>query len=138
MTFNFDTLGDIIDSRDIIERIAELEAEWEEATGNDIADYAYLSEDDLKAGLNEDDAHELAILREFVEENAGDIEDWEHGASLIHADFFTEYTRELLQDVGYIPADFPTWIVIDWDETADNVAEDYFQVMLNGQTFYVR
>ena len=138
MTFNFDAHEDFIDSRDIIARIAELEAEWEENTGAIIADYAVLGVDDLAAGLAEDDAFELHTLHQFVEAYSADIADWEYGETLIHEDYFTEYVKDFLRDTGYIASDFPEWIEIDWDATADNVKCDYQEVILNGQTYYAR
>lgn len=45
-------------------RIAELTAAWEDTTGDTAADYA-LSEDDWKAGLDEDEAAEITRLIEW-------------------------------------------------------------------------
>lgn len=135
MTFNNEPA--IIDGREIIERIEELTAEWEQTTGDTFADYA-LSSDDYAVGLSEDDAEELAALIAFRDEIADYLPEWQYGETLIRDDYFTEYTRELLTDIGYIADDFPSWIVIDWDETADNVRQDYTSAELNGVTYWGR
>ena len=46
--------------------------------------------------------------------------------------------QELLVDCGYIPKDLPSWIVIDWEETADNLKIDYMEVSLMGETYLMR
>ena len=38
-----------------------------------------------------------------------------------------EFTRELLDDTGAIPEDFPSWVVVDYQATWDrNLRHDYF------------
>lgn len=129
---------DIIDSRGIIERIEELYAEWDESTGVDHAEYAIPNDgDDWRVGLSDDDADELRDLLNLQDE-AESSPDWQYGETLIHDNYFSDYMRELLEDVGYIPEDFPSWIVVDWDETADNVKMDYFSVEYAGETYWIR
>lgn len=38
-----------------------------------------------------------------------------------------DFTQNLLDDLGYIPKDFPRWIEIDWEATASNVMQDYVE-----------
>ena len=114
-----DNTDSIIDSRDVIERIAEL---------SDIR----FSE------LDENEKSELHALQELARQGADDASDWHYVATFIHADYFTEYTKELLNDIGYLPADMPDWIVIDWRKTADNIKADYTEVDFDGETYYVR
>ena len=38
-----------------------------------------------------------------------------------------DFTQNLLDDLGYIPKDFPSWIEIDWEATASNVMQDYVE-----------
>ena len=45
---------------------------------------------------------------------------------------------ELLSDTGYFPADLPGWIVIDEEETASNMREDYTGFEFRGTTYYAR
>lgn len=132
-----DISAEIIDSRNVIERIGELTEEWGQATGDRFADYT-LSSDDYAVGLSEDDAEELAALIAFRDEIADYLPDWQYGETLIRDDYFTEYVEELLKDIGYLPVDLPLWIVIDWEETADNVKVDYTSAELNGVTYWGR
>ena len=71
-----------------------------------------------------------------------DIEYWcsdfEYGATLIHEDYFTEYVEELINDCGYINKDFPSWIELDWEATAKNVADDYSYIDYQGETYLFR
>lgn len=110
--------ADVIDSRDIIERINELR-------------YAE------PGTLDSDEWDELKSLA-AVEDQAEGYGDWEHGETLIHESYFTEYTRDLLTECGYLPADLPRWITIDWEDTADNVKADYMEIDFDGQTFFMR
>jgi hypothetical protein len=41
------------------------------------------------------------------------------------ADDDAEFAENLLMDLGDIPRDFPHYIVIDWDSTAENIMQDY-------------
>jgi len=108
---------DVIDSRDVIARIAELEADLDR---------------------DEDEAVELAALRKLAAEAEGYAADWHHGATLIRESHFTEYQQEMCADCGYIPLDFPSWIEIDWDTTARNLKQDYTEVDYDGVTYLIR
>lgn len=114
-------MQDIIDVRDIIERYEELEAEPD--------------------GLP--DAEErcaLAALLDDLKGNGGDEQwrgDW-YPVTLIRESYFTDYTRELCEDCGYIPKDFPHWIEIDWEATSRNVLVDYSSTEIDGVTYYYR
>jgi hypothetical protein len=132
----------VIDSRDIIERIDDLNterAQWVEAR----TDAAPESEDwQVKAFLwklaHPEDATELAALEKLAGEAEGYADDWHHGATLIRDDYFTEYARELVEDCGYISPELPHWIEIDWTATAENVRADYTAVDFDGVTYWVR
>lgn len=128
---------DVIDSREVIERIEELKAAWSEATGDDYADYS-LSGDDLKAGLPDDEAVELVALRALAEEGEG-VEDWQYGATLIRDSHFQDYARELAEDIGAVPSEY-TWPTscIDWEQAARELRTDYTSVDFDGVTYWVR
>src|SRR5882762_565900 len=100
MAREIDNLDDIIDSREIIERIEELEAD--------------------EAELADSDLNELALLRDLTAEAANTgIENWEHGATLIRDSYFVEYTRELAEETveGLEDAKWP-FSCIDWEKAA--------------------
>jgi hypothetical protein len=89
------------------------------------------AEDELEVWKTEN-AERLLALQELSEEvNLSD-------AFLIHEDDFTDYTEDLCKDCGYISDDFPSWIEIDWDATADNVRMDYTSVDFDGESYLVR
>jgi hypothetical protein len=133
---------DLIDSRDIIERIKELNTErarWvEEQAGEEVAAADFPAWAELWTSAHLDDAAELAALQKLAEEAEGYADDWTHGVTLIHDDYFTDYAREMLEDCGTSPRDLPTWVEIDWEATARNVRTDYTYVDFDGVTYWVR
>ena len=118
-TTSIDNSADIIDSRDIIERIAYLEID----PGNN----------------DEEDAAELAALKSLEEDAEGYCPDWRHGASLIRDTYFEEYARQLAEDIGAIDRN-ATWPAchIDWEAAAEALQQDYTSVEFDGVTYWVR
>lgn len=136
---NFDGTDAFFDSRDVVERIAELTADFVDATDTDPADI--MGQDDWAFGLGEDGAAEIVALLALQEE-AGDgtIPDFEHGETFHTWDSLVEYARETVQDSGYLPADLPWWIAdaIDWEEVANNIRIDYTSFEFRGTTYWAR
>lgn len=130
---------DILDSREINDRIDALRSSWAESTGDDPDDYASLSEDDWTVGLGSDDARELVALLEFRAEMAGYLPDWEYGATLIRDDYFVTYAQELAEDIGAISSD-TSWPngYIDWERAARDLRMDYTCAELDGVTYWGR
>lgn len=116
--------ADVLDSRDIIDRIEELQGRKDDEEQTD--------------PLNEEEADELAALVALAEEAEGYADDWRHGATLIRETYFTDYTEELLQDIGDLPKNLPGYVVIDWEATARNIQVDYTPVEFDGVTYWVR
>ena len=114
----------VIDSRDIIERIEELEAEQTEWNENKLVGWA------------EFDAEELDTLRALAAEC--DSEEWSYGVQLIRYSYWVEYVEELLYDCGELPRTIPDYIVIDWEATANAIAYDYSIVDFDGVDYYLR
>ena len=79
---------------------------------------------------------ELEALKEEIESNSDEC--FECGIQLIHNNYIEDYLDGLLEDCGYLPKDLPHWIKIDWQATYDNMKEDYTEIELNGNTFYIR
>ena len=79
---------------------------------------------------------ELESLKEEISDNSD--EGFEYGIQLIHENDIDDYLHELLIDCGYIQKDLPSWVEIDWQATYDNMKQDYSELELNGNTFYVR
>ena len=135
---NFDGHDEVLDSREIIERIDELQAEFIDATDSNHDDYA-MSEDDWAYGLGAEGAAELVALM-ALREDADSLADWEHGETLIHEDYFPQAMKELCEDVGHLPADLPEWIKdnIDWDGVADDLCANYTGFQFRGSTYWAR
>lgn len=87
---------------------------------------------------NEDEIKEYNDLVEFCEELENYCADFNYGVGIIHENYWQEYVQELITDCGYISKDFPQWIEIDWETTANNVSEDYTTVNYDGSTYYAR
>jgi len=136
------TSDEIIDSRDVIERIEELEGELEsahEALNIEPSFASWVKDQRLFSSSDHfDEATELHALKKLQDEAEGYAPDWRYGATLIREDHFTEYCQELLDDIGDLPKDLPGYIAIDWDKTADNLRVDYTEVDFDGTTYLVR
>lgn len=149
---------DIIDSRDVIERIEELEAE-REALADDLAEaesaLADAEEneadnvDDLQKAVDDahdsltdwdaDDGEELEALKALADEASGYAPDWQYGESLIRDSYFREYAMELADDIGAIDSS-ASWPLtcIDWDQAARKLQMDYTAVDFSGITYWIR
>ncbi len=127
---------DIMDSRDIISRIEELEDERDLYEPQSVDDGDEVTSEDW-AEANPEDAEELEHLKSFASEleNYGD---WEHGATVIRESYFTEYAEDLVKEVGDMPSEIPGYIVINWEATADNLKVDYTEADFDGVTYFMR
>ena len=141
---------DVIDSRDIISRIEELYDDLHDY----YSDYVLECEEDKTDGGSFDDwldledcyrdeKDEYLILAKLASE-ASDSPDWTYGETLIHEDYFTKYTEELIDDCYELPKEMQSgnwpWrhITIDYDAAADDLKQDYFTVNYDGQIYYIR
>ena len=137
-----DLTADVIDVRDIIARVEELE--------NDRDDYMAPNRDGHMtmigadwAADNSDDAAELAALQTILDElkGYGGDEQWRgdwYPITLIGEHYFTEYAQDLLADCGELPRDLPHYIEIDWQATARNIRIDYSPVDIDGVAYWYR
>ena len=129
MTKEITNSDDIIDSRDVIERVEELEDELVDAmedegttleTANDIAD-------------------ELKPLKALAKEASEYASDWQYGEALIRDSYFEDYAQELADDIGAIPDGY-TWPTscIDWKAAARDLQVDYTEVDFDGVSYWIR
>lgn len=120
MTREISNFDDVIDSRDVIERIEELAAI--EAT--DVTD---------------EERAELDALSALIAEAKDYAPDWEYGAALIRDSYFVTYAQELAEDIGAINPD-AAWPAncIDWEQAARELRMDYTSVEFDGVTYWVR
>lgn len=143
MTLENPICNTIFDTRDLIEYIefetSEVIEEYTKLSGRE-ADT--IDEIDICDELEReyDFTERLDDLQRVVDfaEELKDYGDYEYGEAVIHTDYFTEYTEDLLIVCGYIPKDMPSWIEIDMKATAENVKADYMEADFNGETYYMR
>lgn len=117
---------DIIDIRDIMERVEFLESEVE-----------YYDEKDV---LEENE--ELTVLRNFLEElrGCGGDEQWRgdwYPVALIKDSYFEDYAKQFAEDCGFLK-NVHTWPFncIDWQEAASQLQGDYISADLAGTTYW--
>ena len=130
-TTNVDLSADIIDVRDIIERVEELEDEMQ----GEIPDGTTWDETDQ--------AKEMAVLVAILSDikGCGGDEHWRgdwYPLTLIRDSHFVLYCQELLEDCGDIPKNLPHYIAIDWVDTALNIRIDYTSTDINGVDYWFR
>ena len=154
---------DVIDSRDVIGRIEELEEERQdlvdeldsakETLSDAVDNTSVMTMDreeiaalenavelakDALSDWDADNADELKALKALADE-AGSSPDWEYGESLIRDSYFTEYAQQLADDTGAIDRN-ANWPVncIDWEQAAEQLKADYFSVDFDGETYWIR
>lgn len=140
----------ILDTRDLIETRDELQNEILSAFNEEFeTDFDSYDEIDFS---NSDEKYNENKLEEFQDTWSDEIEhlseidsiedtfgsEFNYGVTLVENDDFEDYTRELLEELGYIPKDFPTWIEIDWAATSQNVEQDYTDVTYRGVNYLGR
>ena len=123
---------DVIDSRDVIEAIEELQGEIEAKTheSDDEADVEEVAE--LQAELD-------ALLK--LQEQAEWASDWRHGEQLIRDSYFAEYAEELADDCGMVDRKLASqwpYTCIDWERAARDLRMDYSSVEFDGETYWIR
>ena len=131
---------DVIDSRDVISRIDDLREELESAHSIQVGEDGDDANEDFDEWLERasananhayhNEASELVGLENLASE-AEDCGDWKFGATLVHEDYFTEYTEQMIKDCYSMPKEFESgnWpfrhMTIDYDAAADELKSDY-------------
>ena len=139
---------DVIDSRDIIARIEELEGELTEIAEQEWLDADEESDDltlnDWMHGLEGVDhscseaIEEYKMLKALADEGEASP-DWQYGEALIRDSYFEDYAQQTAEDCGMIN-DNASWpnTCIDWEEAADQLKQDYFSVDFDGVEYWIR
>ena len=120
MTREISNYDDVIDSRDVIERLAELDA---------------LAHDEITV----EERAEMDMLRALAHDGEQASGDWQYGTTLIRDSYFVKYAQESAEDIGAIDDD-ARWphTSIDWDDAARDLRMDYTSIEFNGVTYWVR
>lgn len=148
---------DIIDSRDVIAMVADLESQIEDLNSEmeakdleielidseseegreKIADLS-LEIDDLQ-GQRSDLQERLNPVKALADECEGYASDWQYGATLIRDDYFEDFAREEAESLGLIKDEIGwPYDCIDWQEAAEQLQQDYSSVDFDGVTYWVR
>lgn len=118
-----DNTEDRIDSRHVIELIEDLEYEVTEDT------------------ITREDMRDLDTLRALASKGEEYAEDWEHGATLIRFNHFTDYIKEFVSETdGETLENMPEFLrdAIDWEVVAETLMDDYTELDYEGVTYYTR
>jgi hypothetical protein len=121
---------DVIDSREIIERIEELISERGEP-------------EDGAEDSNWDGWDELKALQKLAEE-ASSSPDWNYSETLIRRSYFVDYIAELIDECYELPKELTSgqWpyrhITIDYKAAAEEAEQDYMSVDFDGVEYLIR
>ena len=164
MQSTIDNTQDVLDSRETIGRIEELESDRKALLEEvETAKAAFGEDSDLicpptnadeqvalaaamqaqteaeaaLAGWDEDNLAELDSLKSLAEQ-ASCSPDWQYGETLVRDSHFTTYAEELAEDCGMIVRN-ATWpyTCIDWSLAARFLQMDYFRVDFAGIDYWV-
>ena len=120
-----DNTDELIDSRDVIERMQELLDAIED---NDT------SFDDTECYEH---CHELRLLGELGDDATDYADDWEDGVVLVRDSFWTEWAQQDAEDIYELPTEGPA-SYIDWEAYARDLQMDYTGVEFDGVTYWTR
>jgi hypothetical protein len=130
----FNTYSDVIDSREVIERIRLIE----EYLGNLEGEEDLEENEKIRLAAKQGAEEELGILKKLEAECEGSS-DWEYGEALIRDSYFENYAREFAEDIGCISGN-EKWPLncIDWSKAARELQYDYTQVSFDEVDYWIR
>ena len=129
--------ADLIDVSDITDRVEELR---EERDDHDTDDDGNRNANNWAADCEGDEA-ELASLESLLDElrgNGGDHQwegDW-YPATLIADSYMESYLDELIEDIGDLPRNLPSYLKVTADY--DALKMDYTTVEIDGKDYWYR
>ena len=114
---------DILDSRDLEERIVELKKD------NNLTDQ------------EKEELEQLTAIKKDVEDYSSD--DWEDGITFVSQYYWQDYCKDFAYDCGYIE-DIdrvnanPLIYCVDWEKWASEMKYDYTSTKINNVDYYFR
>ena len=134
-TNNLDLSADLIDVRDIIARVEELEQ------GRDGYEADALDAWRENYPGDEEELGALTAILDDLKDSGGDEQwrgDW-YPVTLIRDDYFEDYARELAEDIGAI-VKHVQWPNnhIDWTAAAEALQQDYTSTDIEGTDYWYR
>lgn len=127
MTTQITNSDDIIDSRDIIERIEQLDGR--QFDHND---------------LTQVELEELAALKALAAECEQYASDWQYGEQLIRRSYFEQYISDLIDECYELPKNINcgSWpynhLSFDIEAAAIEAEQDYTEVSFGGVEYLIR
>jgi len=140
---NISNTQDIIDSRDIIAKLAEMESElenWLKELNDEEQEKADEDEDYVQEEWTPEDWEdfdELKALRDLNEQGES-YPDWTYGETLISDSYFKTYAMELADDIGATKGEGWPNTCIDWDQAARELQMDYSIITFDGEDYWIR
>ena len=136
MSIKIYNTDDLIDSREVVARIEDLEQERQDMV-EDNEDPEGLQLQTVEE-WDEENGKELKDLKDLAEQCEG-YGDWEYGEGLIRDDYFIQYAIDLADDVGAVDLN-ASWPMncIDWEKAAEELKQDYAAVEFDGVTYWLR
>lgn len=128
---------DVIDSREVIERIEELQDERENL---EFMDDEEKTLEERQAEWDEsEEGEELKHLKALQDELEDYCPDWRFGVTLIRESYFTEYCKDLVKEIDALPS-LPQYIEsnINWDGVAEYLQADYTSGEFDDVTYWAR
>ena len=131
----------ILDTRDLAERREALKQEILDSFLENFPHYEEMTESFEDIRFEEEDFEdELKKIEEIddVENELGS--EFEYGVTLVDVDDFEDYCEELMEEFGYINKDTPQLIKnnIDYKGIAEDMKQDYSEVVFRGTTYLYR
>ncbi len=134
MSNTISNTDDVIDSRDVIERLEELQNKVD-AEADELPEFRKSEAIDL--ALTAEEKEEFNNLLYFTEQIKDYCPDWEYGATLIRDSFFEQAMDEMIEDCyPELGKDLPPFATITIDYFA--LKMDYTAVEFDGVTYWVR
>lgn len=132
---SIDNSQDIIDSRDVINRIEELE-DYRQALETAQAELAaWEGDEEAEIDPSGQELKDLKALAKSMENET----DWESGTSLIRESYFEDYARQTAEDCGLLE-NWDKWpaTCIDWAQASKELQMEYSCVEFGDTTYYYR
>lgn len=124
----------------IDELVGALELALPELLGVDFEDVNFLDELMETEGSLCPEIESLIAHLNFRAEVQQNNTEWSNGIQLMYQGDLHEFVKEELVDIGVIDRRLPDYVVVDWEQTAQNLyyTIDYVQIELNGTSYFVR
>jgi hypothetical protein len=128
---------DLVDVRDLIARLEELQ------TQKELRESDHAEDSGMPSELDEEDQTELDQIEGLLDDlrGYGGDHQWKgswYPVTLIRDSHFVDYCKELVVDIGDLPNDIPDYLCINWEGTANNLQVDYASVEWDGVTYWYR